>query len=182
MAPQQYHVFRLTADFGPADVFRALQATCTDPAYAAEAPAFEFDWIKRRIALSAASAAGLDVCLNRFLALAREAGAEDGSFLPGKVEEKDGRFARPIGAMVMDAASLAELVGRSLVEVGLRGVRIRDSVDGCTIEVARSFIAERIDYAALITEFPLPSYVRIEDIGVQNAPAPPEKKKKKDRR
>lgn len=177
MAPQQVHVFRLTAGFGPADVFRALQATCADAAHAADAPAFEFNWIKRRLAISAASPEGLESCLRRFLALAREAGADDGAFLPGKMEEKDGRFVRPIGAMVMDPASLAELVGRTMVEIGMRGVRIRDSADGCTIEIARSFIAERIDYAALVMEFPLPPYVRVEDLGMQTIAPPPPKPK-----
>lgn len=182
MASAQVHAFRLTAAFGPADVFRALQETCADPALAGESPAFEFDWIKRRIALSAASEAGLAACLARFLAAARTAGGEDGAFLPGRIEGKDGRFLRPIGVMVMDPASLGELVGRTLVDLGLRGVRIVDSADACTIEVARNFIAERIDYVALVNEFPVPSYVRIEDLGIraaaQTAPAAGAGKKK----
>ncbi len=171
MASQQ-HTFVLRAAAGAEEVFRALTKVCGHENQARFEPDFEFDWIAKRIAISANAPEGVEECLARFLEQAGRSGLDAELFLAGRVEETGGRFLRPIGVMLMDAATYGELIGRSLVDVGLRQVRVVDSAGECRIEIARNFIAQRIDYEDLIRSFPLPSYIALEDKGVADAPKP----------
>ncbi len=182
--PAEIHTFVLKAAAGPEEVFRALKKVCEHENQKKFEPDFEFDWIGRRIALSANSAEGVEECHARFLAQVRREELEEDLFLAGKVEEAEGRFQRAIGVTLMDAATFGELLGRSLVDVGLRQVRVVDSAGECRIEVTRNFIAQRIDYEDLIRSFPLPSYIALENKGVVEAPKAerPAKKKKRGKR
>lgn len=163
--PQPVHVFAVIANFGAEDVFRALSTVCEHPSQRRFEPQFEFDWLKRRIAVSANSEEGLAICHEQFMNQIVKSGGEQESLLAGQPEENEGRWSRPYGVAVMDAATFAEHIGNSLVDVGLRGVQIVDTAEGCMINVRQSAMAKSFDYRAFIMEFPLPGYVTIRDLG-----------------
>lgn len=162
----QIHKFRLTSAFGPEDVMHALKTVCDHPNQRDFAPAFEFDWIKRKVTLSANSGSGLAECRAHFLRLIAERGAEEDSMLAGVVIEADGRYTQPFGVAVHDPATFGELIGKGLVETGLRGVQVFDSATHCDINIVQSPFASRYDYGMFISEFPVPGYIRVEDMGV----------------
>lgn len=171
----QVHLFTLKASFGPQELFRAIRAVVDHPAQRDHAPDFEFDWIARRVALSAASEQGLAICHGRLLAEVSKLGGPPDALIPGKVEERpEGRVLRPYGVLVQEAAAFGELIGRSLVDLGLRGVQVVDKAGGvCEIRVRLNAIARRVDYAAFMHEFPLPSYIALSDEGTIEEEAPP---------
>jgi hypothetical protein len=84
---------------------------------------------------------------------------------------------------LQDPATFGELIGRSLVEIGLRGVQVVDSADCCRINIRLGASAQVLDYHALITEFPLPPYLKLIDEGQRTveppAPRPPRQKRRK---
>lgn len=163
--PSLVHIFRIESDFGPEQVFKALRLVCDHPGQRDAQPEFEFDWISRRIAISADSAEAVDVCLAHFIEQVGKMGATGDAFFPGKIEERVGRYVRPIGVAVHDAPTFGELIGKALVEVGLRGVKLFDSPGGTMLTLRVSGMARQIDYVALIREFPVPGYIRIRDAG-----------------
>lgn len=165
--PEQVHIFRLEARFGAEEVFRALRTVCEHPNQRAHGPQFEFDWMARRVALSADSEEGLQQCHEAFLAQLTKLGGDDDAVLPGRAAEDYGRWTRPYGVMVQDAATYAELIGNSLVELGLRGLRIHDQETACLIQVRKNPTTRLVDYATLIMEFPLPNSVTVKDEGMQ---------------
>ncbi|MCB2153328.1 hypothetical protein KQI84_00450 [bacterium] len=163
--PSLVHIYRIQAAFGPEQVFKALRLVCDHPEQREIDPQFEFEWIDRRIALSANSSEGVDACVEHFMTQTRKMGATEDAFYPGKVEEKDGRFIRPIGVAVHDAPTFGELIGKSLVEIGLRGVKLFDSAEGTFLTLRVSGMAKQIDYQSLIQSFPVPGYIQIKDEG-----------------
>lgn len=180
MAPTTVHSFRLEATFGPEEVFRALRAVCEDGSRKNAAPAFEFEWIQRRIAFSAATREAAEDCVVAFLRLVQQYGGSDEAFLVGKPEEKDGRTVWPIGVALHDAATFGELIGRSLVEAGLRGIQVIDSMGVCRIVIRKTGLPVPIDFASFLGDFPLPAYIRLVDEGekqTDGANKPPKKKR-----
>ena len=183
----QVHVYRLIATFGPEQVFRALKIVKEHDNQRDYEPDFEFDWMARKIVLSANSEEGLLECHDHLLHQLEKFGAEKDSMLPGAIQahEAECRWVRPYGVAVHDAATFGELIGNSLVEIGLRGVQIIDSAEGCQIVVPMNALALSVDYRSFIEEFPLPSYVKLYDEGVRadtrpkKKSKPPKKKKKK---
>lgn len=163
--PAMIHRFVLRATFGPVEVMKALRLVCEHPNQRDHAPDFGFDWIARKIELSSNSAAGTSECFNHFLGQVVKMGGPIEAFLPGKPTERDGRHAQPIGVALHDAATFGELIGKSLVEVGMRGVRVVDSAGECRIDVRQGALASSIDYATLVMEFPVPAYIKVTDEG-----------------
>lgn len=168
--PPKAHTFRLVAEVVPGDVLRALQRICEHPLNRDCKPDFEFDWIKRRIALAGDSPSGVAELKAQFLAAMRKAGAPDDAFLAGVVVEEDGRYIQPIGAALHDTATFGELIGKSLVEAGLRGVKVFDAVTHCDVIVRQSAMSQSFAYADFIAEFPLPPYIKVYDQGIGPMP------------
>jgi hypothetical protein len=168
--PHHVHTFKLTAQFGAQQVFQALQKVCGHPSQRDFAPDFTFDWVGRRVVLSASSREGLAACHEVFMGLLGKIGAEGDSLLAGEITEReDGRFERPYGVAVHDPATFGEMIGRSLMEMGLRGVQVVDSLDACRINVRMNAASRAMDYQALIAEFPLPGYIMLTDEGTRVA-------------
>lgn len=167
----QVHIFRIQASFGPEQIFSALKTVCEHPSQRDFEPDFDFDWMARKITLSASSQEGLDTCRQQFLAQAAKLGAEEGCLLAGQVQEEGGRFLQPFGAAVHDPATFGELIGQGLVDVGLRGVQVYDGAEACEVRVRANPINKRFDYRTFILEFPLPAYIEISDEGLRVATA-----------
>ena len=163
--PATIHRFTLRATFGPAEVMKALRLVCEHPNQRDFAPEFGFDWMARKLELSSNSAAGTGECLNHFLGQVAKMDGPIEAFLAGKPTERDGRHVQPIGVALHDAATFGELIGKSLVEIGMRGVRVVDSAGECRIDVRQGALASSIDYATLVKEFPVPAYIKIIDEG-----------------
>lgn len=176
--PQSVHSFRLEATFGPEDVFRALKSVCEHPAQRDADARFEFEWFRQRVALSANSPEALEAMHQALMARVRKGSAGEDALLPGKVEEKEGRWTRPYGVAVLDPATFGEMIGQSLVDIGLRGVQVVDSAGVCRLRVRQSPMAKSLDYRTFIMEFPLPPYLRVVDEGIVTAEDDRPKKKR----
>jgi hypothetical protein len=172
--PATAHTFRIKAAVGATDVLKSLQHVCGHDSQRDHDPAFEFDWIKRRIALVASSPSGVASLREAFLARMEKLGAPADALLPGIVTEADGRYTQPFGVALHDAATFGELIGRSLVEIGLRGVRVFDAVTHCDVLVRQGAAASSVPYADFVAEFPVPPYVAITDEGIGPMPELPE--------
>ena len=154
--------FRIEATLGPADLLRALEKVRGHLNQRRHDPSFEFDWLKRRVAFSANSREGLDECVRQFLAQMRKAGGGEGLFLPGRIEEKEGRFTQALGVTLQEPAVFAQLIGQALIEVGIHGVRVAETETGCILTVRGGGpLASQVDYRGLVREFPVPEYIRI---------------------
>lgn len=167
--PATLHRFALRATFGPAEVLKALKLVCEHPNQRDFEPEFAFDWMARKIELSTNSAEGTVECLNRFYGQVLKFGGTTEVFLAGRPTQRDGRHAQPIGVALHDAATFGELIGQSLNEVGVRGVRVTDAAGECRIEVRTGAVASMVDYVSMVMEFPLPPYIRVVDEGKQPA-------------
>jgi hypothetical protein len=165
------HSFLITASFGPGDVLALLKKVAEDPRHREHGAAFTFDWIKRKATLSAATASGLEAMVTGLRKGLAASKAGEGALLIGKaIEQADGRHEVPIGIAVMDAATFAELIGETLIESGLLGIKIIDTAEGCHLHVPATLMTRGLPYDDLITGFPVPPYVKIEDRGFQEAP------------
>ncbi|MBI5154667.1 hypothetical protein HZA57_05465 [Candidatus Poribacteria bacterium] len=183
MAPL-VHTFTLRARFGAEDVFRVLRLVCEHENQRSFEPRFTFDWIARKITISANSREGLATCLDHFLNQIARLGGTPDCLLPGVITESDSRFEQPIGVAIHDAATFGELIGRSLVELRFPGVQVVDTPECCRLHVRKSLMAQQFEYQALVMDFPLPPYITMTDDGMQPLPRyappdPPPKKKRK---
>lgn len=172
--PSQAHLFLIQSRFGPQELFRALQTVTEHPAQRDHEPEFEFDWIARRVALSAASEAGLAVCDQQLAGQIEKLGGPPDGLIGGKIQTlESGRFLRPYGVLVQDAAAFGEMIGRSLVDLGVRGVQVVDKAGGvCELRVRINAFSKRVDYEAFIKEFPFPTYITLSDEGLQDVEEP----------
>jgi len=183
--PQKQHVYKLVSSISPEDVFRILKRVCEHENQTEFEPEFEFDWIGRKIVISATSGEGLTRCREHFLRLLQKEGADADGMLPGKVVTQDDRYSQPFGILLQDAATFGELIGRSLVDIGLRGIQVVDSSDACKISIRLVGAAKTIDYSEFLQEFPLPTYIKLIDEGiheVEDARKPSSKSLKKKRK
>lgn len=159
-----FRVYRVEAAIGPSEVFQALRKVCGNAAFRGQSPSFEFDWIDRRVSLTANSRKGLAECKVAFLHAIDECGAGLGSFfLPGPVEKReDGRFEQPFGVALQEPAIFAQLIGHALRELGVLNVRATESEGVCRITLPPGGpIIRQIDVESLVEEFPVPEYIRI---------------------
>lgn len=181
--PQLVHSYRIEASYGPQEVFRTLRKVCEHPPRPGGAD-FEFDWVGRRVALIAGDRDVVQALHDDFRALLVRAGIAPDLLLAGPVTQRpDGRLVQPFGVLIQDPATFGEMIGRSLVEIGLRGVQVVDSADCCRINVRLGASAQVLDYNALITEYPLPPYLKLTDEGQRPVEPPvtrpPRKKRRK---
>ncbi len=177
--PKSHH-FQLRATFGPADVLALLKRIAELPRHAPLEPAFSFDWLKRRAALSANSPQGVATLLSDLRNALAAAKVGEAALLIGKtVPLPDGRHEAPIGIAVMDAAIFAELIVQGLAESGVRGINLETNDDGCLIRVPLSLRTQGGAYDTYITQFPVPPYIKIHDLGIHDAPKPVSKKGKR---
>ena len=158
------HHFRITASFGPADLFQLLRRAC-DYHEAKRAHAeFDFDWLKRRIAITADSEEAAEHSVEWVMGKVREK-AGPGMLLPGDAEKReDGRVTVPVGVLLQTPDVYIEMMARMLTEMGLTSIRL-EGEDGFSIAVSHA--ARALEYEATVKDFPLPGYLKLEDGGVR---------------
>ncbi|MEQ8819062.1 MAG: hypothetical protein RLY93_02375 [Sumerlaeia bacterium] len=169
--PIETRSFRLEARIGPSQVLKALKIVCEHPAQRDFAPDFDFDWLKRKVVLSANSQEGLEICSARFREQLVRLGAppDEDLVLAGKcLEGEGGRWERPFGVVLQEPLVFGEMIGQALLEMRLKGVRVYDAKDCCRVAVVSGGpIAKAIDFVGFVMGFPLPSYITIVDEGVR---------------
>lgn len=157
------HYFALEARFGPADLFRLLKKACDRGKFVEHKPEFDFDWLKRKVTISANTAAGARTVTESFVhSVEAQIGA--GQLLVGKPIKENGRTTIPIGVLVQTPDIYVEIMVQSLQENGIKKARIEDDGEGFSLPAV--FGADVLDCDALIGDFPLPSYIRIVDKGI----------------
>ncbi len=160
-------IFRIETRLGPEKVFQALRKVTEHPQQRRFSPEFEFDWLKRRVEISADSREGVGECSRQFLAQIRKHAGSSGEdlLLPGPIEETEaGRFVQPFGLTLQEPMVFAELIGQTLVEMGFSNVKITEEAGVACLSVRPGPLAARqIDYRTLVLEFPVPDYIRIQE-------------------
>lgn len=168
--PPRYHTFKISTRITPEDVFKFLSIIKEHDNQKEYEPEFEFDWIKRKIALSANSKEGVNVLVDQFRnQLTRKDIKPEEIFLVGKIAQKDERFEAPIGVTLQDPSIFGEMIGNSLVEIGVRGITVIDRSDHCLVTVQLGPFTGGIDFRSFIMEFPLPEYLDLHDDGEREA-------------
>ncbi|MGF1574181.1 MAG: hypothetical protein ACFCU1_14065 [Sumerlaeia bacterium] len=166
------HQFRIVARFGPAEVLRALEIICAHPNQQQYHPSFEFDWLARKLIIMAATPEGLAACRNEFEGQIQKLAKPEELFLFGKIRPApdSSQMELPIGVLMQDAATYGELIGRNLVELGVRGIRVADQMSTCQINVQLGPFTGGVDFQSFIRQFPLPAYFELYDDGEQEMP------------
>lgn len=167
------HQFRLVSTIGPPEILRSLEIITSHPNQAKWEPQFEFDWIARKLVLSANSAEGLEVCRQEFERQMNKYSPVEELFIVGKPRQTEGspRLELPIGVLMQDAATYGELIGRSLVDLGVRGIRVADQMQTCQINVQLGPFTGGIDFQTFVRQFPLPKYLELYDDGEAEMPS-----------
>lgn len=155
--------YRIEVSLGPEQVFRALRETKEDTRLRGDAVDFDFDWLKRRAELSAATADGAERAVQLLLARFDRIPNGGGVLLPGKVTERSGRHAVPIGMLLSTAEELSELVARMISEIGVPGVRFEHGGAGFSYPSVAP--TKALGCEELVRVFPLPPYARVVDEG-----------------
>jgi hypothetical protein len=163
MAVQRKHHFQVVAKYGPPELFKALKNTVEDNRFKKFAPAFEFDWLKRKVEITANSHEGAEEVLEQFIRRVNEK-AGTGLLLPGAAVKREQRTVIPVGILLQTADIYAEVVIGSLREFGVRGIELSGSGDEFAIPLTA--INRALEYAEVISTFPLPGYLKIEDRGI----------------
>lgn len=163
MAEQRHH-FRIEARFGPQDLFLILKKTCEALPFKPLQPGFDFDWLKRRVEISAASREGSEKVLDAVLEKVREK-LGPGLLLPGEVIERDGRFVAPIGVLLQTPDVYVEIITRTLLEMGFTTLRLEHEGTGFSLAVGG--MRNVLPYRPLVMDFPLPAYMQIVDEGIR---------------
>ncbi len=162
MARRETHRYRLVASVEPRDLLLALRKTCEQPRFREQKPDFDFDWMKRKIAVSAHTRESAEALRDAVLsAVEKKAGA--GHLLPGAPLQQDGRWTVPIGVLLQTPDVYTEMFAASLQELGITGVELED--DGTVIAIPISGVALALDYRSIVAELPLPPYMRLVDEG-----------------
>ena len=159
------HYFLITARFGPPQLFQALRQICEDSRNRRLEPKFDFDWLKRRIELSANDRCGVEDLLEILLMRVQKHGKS--LLLPGETQEREGRHVVPIGVLIQTPDIYAELMMAALSEFGMTSIRREFDGDGFSVGVGP--IASAIPYKEIIDDFPLPEYLAIEDKGLERS-------------
>ncbi|CAN5182836.1 hypothetical protein BH09SUM1_BH09SUM1_13640 [soil metagenome] len=162
------HYFEIVASFEAADLFRILKNVCEDRSLAAVKPDFDFDWLKRRAEISASSLCGAEDALDLILSRILKKTGSAGLLLPGEsITDESGRTRIPIGVLLQSPDIYAELIGASLTEFAVAGVRREFDGNGISIPVNR--MTSLVDYGEIVRMFPLPSYLTIADHGAKES-------------
>lgn len=167
MAPTPPHRYRLNATFGPPELFAMLKAIAETPRWQPHSPAFEFEWLKRRVAFSTTSeAAGAEMLEELIVRVGKAAGP--GLLLPGPTQtDREGRYVFPVGVLVQTPDIYLEILVKTLTELGIKGVVVDEDAQGLSIPVSTRNMA--LGYTQMIASFPLPGYLKIEDLGAGEA-------------
>ncbi len=161
----QRHYFKLESSYGPADLFKTLKSTCEDAAFKKAAPAFEFDWIKRRVAISAATPHAAEEVLEALVKRVNKK-AGTGMLLPGEAKKTDdGRTEIPVGVLLQSPDVYAEVIVQMLAEFGVRGIVTEEEGNGFSIPL--NAMNRALEYREVIADFPLPDYLKIKDLGIK---------------
>ena len=157
------HRYRITATFGPPELFAVLRNIAESPRRKDHAPEFEFEWLKRRVAVSATTEAAAAEMLDELLAVVGRL-AGPGLMLPGQPQTgREGRFIFPVGVLIQTPDIYLEILVRTLTELGIKGVVVDDDGQGLSIPVSTRNMA--LGYTQMIASFPLPAYLVVEDLG-----------------
>lgn len=167
--PQNSHHYLLRARFGPADLLKILNKLMAENKNHPDAPDFDFDYIKRKIEISARTRCTAEDLLEA-LVLHVEKQAGSGLLLPGApqpdrgerdkpLEGKDARVRIPIGVLVQTPDVYAEVLVNALQEYGVRGIVYEHDGDGFAIPQTRTNVM--LDYTEIIGAFPLPGYLEL---------------------
>jgi len=156
-------VYRVESVIGPADVFEALRSVCEEAPGREYAAAFEFEWLSRRLAITATSRDAVEACAGRFLDRMLALTGEAKAFLPSQVTERDdGRFEQAFGVTIQEPAVFAQLIGHTLLEMGMRNVRATETEGVCRVSVPYGGpMSKFVDLESFFLEFPVPAYIRI---------------------
>jgi len=158
------HRFRLKVRCAPADLLLALKSVCEDSRNRDAKATFEFDWLKRRAAISAATACAAEELAERVQVLAERRGGR-GLLLPGKrIDEGDGRHTLPMGILLQSADVYAEMIRDAMGELG---IPVALGEDGEGFAVGVNPVARAMDYLSLVRMFPLPEYLELVDEGLE---------------
>lgn len=157
------HYYRIDVSFGPEQLFKALRETAGDTRLRDAKPDFEFDWLKRRVALSVQTAEAIPVACELFLARAARLGAPPDALLPGRVETADGRHVQPFGVLLNPPEHLVEFIAQMLVDLGCSGLRIEHAGAGFSFPIGS--INKALSHEQLVEQFPLPPYATLVDEG-----------------
>ncbi len=160
----KYHRFRLVSSFTAQHLFLTLKKTVEHKSWRNHKPNFDFDWLKRKIFISANSKEGVEEILTAFdRSLKKEVG-EENIVIPGKVEETDeGRFQVPIGVMLQAPEDHAGMMAALVREMGI--VSVKATSDG-EILIPLNFAVKALPYREFLTQYPLPGYLTLQDEGV----------------
>lgn len=153
--------FRLVASYGPQQLFLLLKRVAETKQRRAAGASFDFDWMKRAVVLAAPTAEMADAMVDEVMEeLSRK--AAPGQLLPGPTREENGRHVVRAGVLLQTPDIYAEQILASLSELGCTAAAVEE--DGVTIAIppSRSF---GMDYASVVSEFPLPPYLSIEEVG-----------------
>lgn len=157
------HYYRIEVSFGPEELFRALRETAGDTRLRGAGLDFEFDWLRRRVAISLSDAESIPLACELFLARAAKLGAPADALLPGRVEVVDGRHVQPFGVLLNPPEHLVEFIVQMLLDLGCTGLRIEHNGAGFSFPVAS--INKALSHEQLVEQFPMPPYARLTDEG-----------------
>ncbi len=157
------HHYRIEATFGPGQLFRALRETAEDTRLREARPDFEFDWLKRRVAISLSAPELLGLAGELLLARAEKYGAPPGSLLAGPPEQSEGRHVQPFGVLLNPPEHLVEFMVQMLLELGCTGLRLEHDGAGFSFPIGN--INKALQHEQLVEQFPLPPYARLVDEG-----------------
>ena len=157
----QVHRFRLEASYGPEELFAALHSICEGGANPLK---FDFDWLKRRVAIAGPDRAAVEQAAAKLLEkVDRKAG--NGLLLPGRITGGAGKpWELPIGVLLQTPDVYLEVMAAALAEQGLKG--IRHDPDTAELAIPAGMTARALDYQGMIRDFPLPGYLRVVDLGL----------------
>jgi len=163
------HQFEIVASYGPPELFAAVRAVCESSAGRAARATFDFDWMKRGIWIESQSAEASVILANQLAHRVAES-AGPGSLIVGRVEATpSGRHRQAIGVLLQTPDVFIQVMSQTLTEIGVIGILLPP--DGDKIEIPQTKANLARNYAALVRQFPLPPYLRIEDRGlVDGAP------------
>ncbi len=153
-------VYIIESKFLPEDLFQILKKTCERGKFRDDKPDFDFDWMKRRIEVSARSEEGARG-LAEAVARSIEARAGGGQLLPGEPVRREGRIAIPIGVLIQTPDVYAEMLAQMLREMGISGVRLEENGEGFSFPGGPA--GKLIDFQSIIKDFPLPHYLKIRE-------------------
>ncbi|MCC5877539.1 MAG: hypothetical protein JJU11_15065 [Candidatus Sumerlaeia bacterium] len=154
--------FRIVATFGPGDLLRLGNAIAGDTRFRDAELTYDFDWMKRRLAFTAnTEEAATQACGMLISRVEKKAGPDQ--LLAGKPETgADGRVTIPMGVILQEPEVFRELMVGGLYEAGLMGIT-QDPNDGGHFLIRPKGPAASLPWRDLITEFPLPPYLKLEE-------------------